>query len=519
MFNKTTPIKILGSDTGNLNLSSLSGYNIEFFDSYKRDFKTPNNTYVRRRMFGMYNTCRDYIVQASNYPNLEVANLIKTIIRGFYNNKIEAMRANFDNLSSARMSEIQLRCKDILKRLFKTDNVMLTFDARKEIKPIKVFIDYIHEYSELRHDPLNFSWNQGFFKFTNSNNVIITLIISTEYIKSLLNNNYSDVIDYTKKATNEISNNGSGIVKNNDDVLSLGDDYKIDLQVVANKFWKDLLRAFVIALYVERYRENVYAQISTMLKIFEKEKEYNYETAYSVSKTDFVDKIQKYVKDITNTRCFYKLEDGQDDTLKPGFLTSMKKMYIKCMTGVNAIDFYKSLFEPLKIEINTINDKLRIFDANVPIEQVDHIDSRIDDLNEDYGVESTNLIVSVLLIKRLVPIIIYTEFILNNGVKYNAVKQLFDRFDRILLSLSFSSANNVTTKYIDRIISVTRNQIALVAKNISILVDSKKVRDFFLNLCIEANIFDDTIAKMDLNKPTEIVNEEEVDSEKEEPVI
>lgn len=518
MFNRTTPIKILGSDTENINLSGLSGYNVEFFDSYKRDFKTPNNMYVRRRIFGMYNTCRDYVIQASSYPNLEVSSLIKTIIKGFYSNKIETMRANFDNLTTARISEIQLRCKDILKRLFKSDNVMLTFDARKEIKPIKVFIDYIHEYNELRHDPLNFTWNQGFFKFSNPNNTVITLIISTEYIKSLLNNNYSDVVDYTKNATNELTNNGSDIVKNDNDILTLGENYKVDLQVVTNKFWKDLLKAFTIALYVERYRENVYAQIHTMLKIIEREREYNYETAYCVSKTDFVDKIQKYIKDIQNTKCFYKFEDHMDDTLKPGFLTSMKKMTFKCMTGVNAIDFYKTIFEPLKAEIDTLNDKLRVFNESDNINQTDYIDSKIDDLNEDYGVDSTNLIVSTLLIKRLVPIIIYTEFIFNNGVKYNAVKQLFDRFDRKLLSLSFSSANNVTTKYIDRIITVTREQVGLVAKNINILVDSKKLRDFFLNLCAEADIFENNIEKMeDPTKPIE--NEKEEVKEEEETII
>lgn len=517
MFNRTTPIKILGNDTENINLSGLSGYNVEFYDSYKRDFKTPNNTYVRRRMFGMYNTCRDYVIQASSYPNLEVASLIKTIIKGFYNSKIETMRANFDNLSAARMSEMQLRCKDILKRLFKSDNVMLTFDARKEIKPIKIFIDYIHEYSELRHDPLNFTWNQGFFKFTNPNNTVITLIISTEYIKSLLNNNYSDVVDYTQNVTNELKNDGSGIVKNNDDILTLGENYKIDLQVVANKFWKDLLRAFVIALYVERYRENIYAQIHTMLKILETEKEYNYETAYCVSKTDFADKIQKYVKDINNTKCFYKLEDQQDDTLKPGFLTSMRKMLFKSMNGVNAIDFYKTLFEPLKAEIDTINDKLRVFNDGSAISQEDYVDAKIDDLNEDYGVDSTNLIVSTLLIKRLVPVIIYTEFLFNNGTKYNAVKQLFDRFDRKLLSLSFSSANNVTTKYIDRIIATTRDQIALVSKNINMLVDSKKIRDFFLNLCAEADIFENEVEKM--GDPSKIAVENEENEQEEEPII
>lgn len=517
MFTRTTPIKILGSDTENINLSSLSGYNIEFFDSYKRDFKTPNNPYIRRRIFGMYNTCRDYITQAASYPSLEVSSLIKTIIRGFYNTKIETMRANFDNLNNARMSEIQLRCKDILKRLFKSDNVLLTFDSRKEIKPIKIFLDYIHEYSELRHDPLNFTWNQGFFKFSNPNNIVITLIISTEYIKSLLNSNYTDVIDYTQNATNELTNNGSGIVKNNDDIMTLGENYKIDLQVVANKFWKDLLKAFTVALYVERYRENAYAQIHTILKIFEKEKTYNYETAYCINKTDFADKIKKYVNDINATRCFYKLEDTQDDTLKPGFLTSTRKQLIKQLTGVNAIDFYKTLFEPLTIEINTIKDKLRVFDDSTVINQNDYIDSKIDDLNEDYGVESTNLIVSTLLIKRLVPIIIYTEFIMNNGSKYNAVKQLFDRFDRKLLSLSFSSANNVTTKYIDRIIKLTREQIALVSKNINVLVDSKKIRVFFSNLCFESDIFEDKFLDKD---PTELPpSQEEEEQQEEEPII
>ena len=49
------------------------------------------------------------------------------------------------------------------------------------------------------------------------------------------------------------------------------------------------------------------------------------------------------------------------------------------------------------------------------------------------------------------------------------------------------------------------------------LVDSKKIRDFFLNLCAEADIFENEVEKM--GDPSKIAVENEENEQEEEPII
>lgn len=514
MISKSSNLIILGNTT-DIMFNQLSGYNVDVFDSFKRNYKNPNSPTLRRKLFGMYNYTKSFISQASSTPALEVMNLLKTIIYGFYSSDIDSLRKNFNIIEQNRLDELELRCKNILKRMFNTDNVMLVFDTTKEKKPIKVYLDYDHNENNLKGDPLDFTWKNGFYKLVNTDGICVSIFISTEYIRELLNLNYKEI-----KSIVENSENPSDTEKpkNEDQILQLGENYSINLTEVLNRFWKDFLSAFTIALYVDRYRENIYSQIYTIIKIMDKEKNYKYQSSYQNSPKMFDDMIEKYKNDIIKTKLNIENEKSLPEELKPALCEALYEVCNNLMfTKVNPIDLYETLFNPLTSEINTVKDKLKLVNLNTNIENFAYVDSKLGDLNEDFGNTNANLLASTILIKRLVPIIIIAEFIIGDGEKYSTVKNILDKMAKRLVSMNFATSNSPATKYLGKIIDNINNVIYLLTKHLNILVDSKRIKYIFLNMAYNRNMLEEDLDN-NSDRFNEIMDENQEEA-KEIPII
>lgn len=503
MLNKNTPLVLLGNVT-DIQFNNLSGYNSEFDHSFRTLYKNPNSSYIRRKIFGMYNYAKNYLTQAASIPALEVNNLLRTIIFGFYSSNLDTFRNNLNSINENRLEELQMRCKDILKRMFGSDNVLLVFDNSKNKQPIRVFLDYIHDENDLRSDPLSFTWSNGFYKFNNSSNVMVSIFISIEYIKDLINHNYNEIKSVAETAMNDTSDTQKEISENS---IKLGDNFVLDMDNVLTKFWKDFLCSFTIALYVERYRENFYSQIHTIIKIMDKENKLKFKSAYYTNAKDFRDSINKYLTDIKKTNISLKFErDNLPDELKPGLSESLNNIInVISMDKINPVDLYKVLFDPLTAEVNTIKDKLHLTALSSLIETYTYTDSKIDDLNKGFGNTQADLLASTILLKRLIPITILSEFVIGDGEKYAVVKNIFEKIKRKITSMGFSTTNNATTKYIDKILKIMNSQISLITTQISFLTDAKRIKRMFANIIYDHEIFieneisEDAITDLQLN--------------------
>ena len=488
MLNKSTPLVLLGNIT-DIQFNTLSGYNSDFDHSFKAMYKNPNSSHIRRKIFGMYNYTKGYLTQSASIPALEVNNLLRTIIFGFYSSNLDTFRNNFNSISANRLDELQMRCKDILKRMFGSDNVLLVFDNDKDKQPIRVYLDYIHDENDLRSDPLSFSWSNGFYRFNDSSNVMVSIFISIEYIRDLINHNYNEI----KSTVENASETSDTQVENSENIIKLGDNFVLDMDSILTKFWNDFLCSFTIALYVERYRENIYSQIHTIIKIMDRERKLKFRSAYFTKPKEFYDSINKYLSDVKKTNLFKEFEKNNlPDELKPGLVESLSNVINElAIDKINPIDLYKILFDPLTAEVNTIKDKLHLTALSTLIETYTYSDSKIDDLNKGFGNITADLLASTIMLKRLIPLIIVSEFIVGDGEKYAAVKNIFEKMKKRITSMSFSTTNSAITKYIDKILNIMNNQIALITTQITFLTDAKRIKRMFVNLMYDKQIFID----------------------------
>lgn len=484
MISNKGTLKFLGkeSDISFRNLTQKE----EFISStFYKTYKTPSSNFLRLKLFSAYRKFNNTYPN-SPIPSGEIRNLCSTIINSFYNNNRITMSSNFDNMPQNRLEEISYRCKDILKRMFNTNNVILTFDQSQTDNPIKVFLDTVYEsYDDLVKDPLNFSMNNNFYVFEKPKNVFISIIISVEYIRKLFNTNYSSV----SSLINQIENDDSGITMKNNQQYTFGSDFYLQIDKIVDRFWKDFLSAFTLALYKERYREDFYTKMYSFFSIVSKLEKNKFNFIHYETEEEFNSIVALYKDILEKTGVIENNKSKNEfDYFKPDFYDDVINENRE-INSVNFIDLYKTLFEPIPHEINTLRAKLDIFKTeDNTLDNYSHLDSTINDLNYNYNDEISNCISTVLILKRLIPFMIFTEVYINNGMKYNEMVSILEKVNsRLSLLINIANATPNISRNMIPMIEMISKDIKLILNNRNVFVNGKLVKVFFNRLYFMKN--------------------------------
>lgn len=456
-MNRFSNFKILGKST-DINTRNLS-YNETFIVSYKRNIKNANNPDLRKKVFEAYSYFRNNFPKASA-PTGEVAIICKEIINLFFSKNIYMMRESFANITDSQLYGLSVKVKDLFKRMTGINNTVLCFDKNGNSEPIKVFLDIAYDYldeQKFNPDPLAFKIENGFFKFSNNpERINLTIIINFDYIKTLINKHYT---------TTDLDPLNPEAFENS---YTFSNNYYLKINDIIDRFWKDLLGAFTLAIYKDRYREAIMAKIYTYFYLLEDERKKNYQLFFAKNKEEFLLFLSLY-KD------FIKKSQLEVNWIYPNLHEIMKWKFFKDVdfTDVSPIDFYNALFEPTQIELSTLRAKLRVYQTLDPETNYTHLDGIIDDLNMTYNDDTTNLAVSVLLVKRLLPVIIFVETFINEGNKYIELKNFINKFEFPISQIEARANYNVISKGLLPLINNIKKDKALISNSRTILVSPK----------------------------------------------
>ena len=467
-MNRFSNLTILGKST-DINFRSLS-FSDKFLQDYQRNIKNINNTKIRKKVFEAYSQFRNNFPKAEA-PTGEIQTVCKEIINTFFHKSTTIMRENFASITDSKLESLAIKVKDIFKRMMGVDNTVVCFDKSETSQPIKVFLDVSYNYEDMNKltpDPLAFKIENGFFKFLNQlDRIHITIIINFEYIRNLINKNYI--------TTDLDTSNPSDF----EESYRFGNNFYLKINDIINRFWKDFLGAFTLALYKDRYREAMYAKIYGYLYLINEDKKRNFQLFYCKTKEEFLNFVSLYRPIIENLQLNPELRKQIANWIYPdiSYMTQWDFFEGVELNKVSPIDLYIALFEPLQIEISTLRAKLRIYQTLDPETSYTHLDGNLDDLNHVYKDETTNLVVSSILLKRLTPIIIFTEIFLNKSAKFIELTNIINKFTIYTTKLKNYASYSMVTKSLVNLIENIELDKKLLSSSRSILISSKLVID------------------------------------------
>lgn len=465
-MNRLSNIKISGQET-DINFRSLS-YDESFNANYNRNIKNANNNDIRKKVFEAYSQLRSNFPKGEN-PAGEVQTLCRQIINAFYDSNRTNMTANFNTIPDVKLEALAIKTKDLFKRLMGIGNVVLCFDKSQVEQPIKIFFDVVYNYQDMNSmspDPLAFRIDNGFFRFISNNDKInLTVIINLEYIRNLMNKNYTlGELDPKNPEPYELE-------------YQFSSNYYLKINDIVNRFWRDFLGAFTLALYKDRYREATMATIYAYFYLLNEEKKSGYQLFYANNRDEFLNFLSTYRPFVQNMGlCADWKTNKKEGWNYPNIeeFIGLNHWYRNVdFCGVNPIDLYNALFEPLQIEISTLIAKLRIYQTLDAATPYAHLDPRLDDLNMNYMDDTTNLTVSCVLLKRLVPFIIFTEMFINDGSKYIELRNFLDRLNSRLIHLKSLVTYSIVTKCLTSVLENVEKDRVLVQNTRSMIVSKE----------------------------------------------
>lgn len=333
-------------------------------------------------------------------------------------------KATFEKPSMGRVSTSIARMKNIISEYFEIGNVNVIYDFNKitsgENRNLKIFIDkYYKSYDQIEKDPLDFTKRNGNIKFVNPNGVMLTIVIPVSFLEDLASK-------YLNKVSTHVN---STFVPTQYDLLmdndgTAGSRTYLSMDKFTDAFLTVFYQTFMISLYRERYRENLYSQMYVIFNIFHKEN--GFETGnLRIPQKELMERLVNKWKPILEKFEFYEKSRFSITVLSPPLSRIYDEVFLNNPIS-NPIDIYNTIFELPSYECNLLATKLGFKYVIEGIEYVRY-SSSLYEINKDMGERYANTVVSTILMKRLVPIIILSEFIFGRGSKASVAKEILDK--------------------------------------------------------------------------------------------
>lgn len=478
----------LGSDQ-NINFSKYTE-NRDFVDKIYETFFHKDSKYVTKRTLNTYIKMNTLMAGTDNGDGsllhrrlLEISRIILTPFLGFDSALNEY--STFKNPNRSQMSGVISRCRSLLTEVFKTPNINVIFDytrnAYNSNKNIKFYIDkLVDDKNEISLDPLDYTKRNGFIELVNPKNVMITVVIPVDFLEDLAAKNRI-------AAVNTI--NGASTYRPTNYDISLGNKEYVKMDGFAEDFATIFKENFIITLYKERYRENLYSQLYILINILEKEQYFENNNIKLKPKEMEEKLLKKYRKEFEKLG-FKRNNEKENMTLKPDLSDYLEFFYGNEYYLANPIDVYNNLFELNGYECSLLASKLGFRPILSGTEYV-RFHSSLYEINKDMNDNYSNMVVTSIMIKRLTPIILLSEYLIGNGMKDSVTKEILEKIKHNLRRLESKVNDYVYSVNLKKIVENGLRDISKLKIVSNILLKEKLLKSVVRNLytcyCVDDN--------------------------------
>ena len=463
-------------------------------------FYNKDSKYVLRRTLRTYMKLNAIGAKESNFRNDKLNEIPSLALLPFTSyNPEQGEKASFKKPSSSRISEVISRIKNRLMEYFELDNVNVIFDFSRtntSNKNLKIYFDKIYQNydMDLIPDPLDYTKRNGNIKFVSPKGVMMTLVIPVDFLE-----------DLASKHLRTISTAQNAPVRpKNYDILWGENNAFLPMDEFKNDFLKAFHQTFIIALYRDRFRENLYAQIYAIINIFKKEIAFesgNLKLSTKALADKFNQKYYNYLKTFGFERTNDDVNDiNKIDVLSPSYNEIYSDVFkYEDIILCNPIDFYNTFCELPSYECSLLAVKLGFTPIINGIDYV-RFASSLFEINKDMGDRYSNSVVSSIIMKRLIPIILLSEFIIGKGSKEAVVRDILEKM------------RYQTTRIKSRVMDyVYSTNLSKVVDNIEYDLSSLKV---IINVLIRNRLLPDLMSKIyyeneltPTDEPEAVINE------------
>lgn len=426
---------LIGSE---LNFNTFSKMQ-EFQQIMYEKYTNKNSNYFLKR--SLYSYMKINSIASDDFRNTEfineigeIAKIILTPFIGF--NPETGEKASFHKPSGTKIAGVITRAKAILSRIFETPDINFIFDFSKmstnENKSLKIYIDkLVPNNDNLMYDPIDYTKKNGFIKFVSPKNVMMTVVVPVDFLESLASKNL--LIVPNNSATTSQRPQPYDILTGNGRFVSM------------RSFQEDFARAFfqtyIIALYRERYRENLYSQMYLILRTIKAES--GFESANSRLKTDKL--WENFKNKYINTFIEFGLPKNESSNneitmTSPDLFTILNEVFYRNnIFSVNPVDIYNKVFELGVYECSNLARQLGFSPIISGLEFIRY-EGNLSELNRDLGSEYSNLVAQTLITRRLIPVMFLSEFVIGLGEKHSEVNEIVKRIKMVLTRLIAKSS-------------------------------------------------------------------------------
>lgn len=476
---------------GDIYKIKLGSDELNFNNFYKsKEFERPlyEKFYEKTTKYFLRRTLKNFIkinsIASDDYNNTnfreKLYKIAELVLNPFIGYDYETgENASFRTPNKTKISSSIIRCKDILQNIFGTNNINFLFDFSKiginSNKNIKIYFDYIiKDYKKTIKDPLNYIRKNGFLQFENPKNVMITIIIPIDFLEELASKHLHIMPRHGETSS----------MKPREYDIMFGKSKYISIQDFKDEFTNIFFQNFVISLYKERYRESLYSQLYLLFNIAESEQfleSSNLRLSEEELEEKFKSKYYKIFEDfdlISNgksediTELSPTISDVMGELLPDSNLTSF---------SVNPIDVYNRIFELGVYECTTYARKLNFRNILSGTEYL-RFDSSLLELNKDFGDSYSNLVTDLILLKRLIPVIYFSEFIICNGDKSSVFTNMREKIKAALVKYDLKYKSYVYSNNLKEVIESIANDLEYNKTAISVFVRQKLLKNFIFKL-------------------------------------
>lgn len=419
---------ILNGGDFNINFGRLLK-STNYYDRAWQIFYNKDSRYVLRRTLRTYMKMNAIGAKENNFYNGKLSEIPGLTLLPFTSyNPEQGEKASFKKPSSSRISEVISRIKNRLMEYFELGNVNVIFDFTRmgntSNKNLKIYFDkiYTNYDTDLIPDPLDYTKRNGNIKFVSPKGIMMTLVIPVEFLE-----------DLAFKHLKTISNATNSQVRPQDYDILWGEKREsfLSMDGFNQDFLKVFHQVFTIALYRDRFRENLYAQIYAILNIFKKEVAFeagNIKLSTKALTDKFIQKYYRYLRTFGIENTASRPDDvSKIDVLSPSYVDIFTDIFkYEDIILCNPIDFYNTFCELPSYECSLLSVKLGFSPVINGVEYV-RFASSLYELNKNMNDRYSNAVVSSILMKRLIPIILLSEFIIGKGSKEIVVRDILDK--------------------------------------------------------------------------------------------
>lgn len=485
---------ILNGGDFNINFGRLLK-STNYYDRAWQVFFNKDSKYVLRRTLRTYMKMNAIGANVNNIWEGKLNEIPGLALLPFTSyNPEQGEKASFKKPSSSRVSEVISRIKNRLMEYFELSNVNVLFDFTRtgnaSNKNLKIYFDKIYSNydNELIPDPLDYTKRNGNIKFVSPKGIMMTLVIPIEFLEDL-------AFKHLKTVSNAVN---SQVRPTEYDIL-WGEKREsfLSMEGFVNDFMKVFYQVFCIALYRDRFRENLYTQIYAILNIFKKEVSFeagNVRLSTKALADKFNLKYTQYLKTFGIENTQDRIDNASKiDVLSPSYADIFNQIFqyeeiILC----NPIDFYNTFCELPSYECSLLGVKLGFTPV---INGVDYIRfaSSLYEINKNMGDRYSNAVVSSILMKRLIPIILLSEFIIGKGSKEVVVRDILEKMKHQNGRLKSRTNDYVYSTNLSKVVDNIEYDLSASKVIINVLIRNKLLPNLLHNIYNSKPELDDSV--------------------------